>query len=250
MPRMKGFELIHEAKNRYPGLKSALITAYDVNSYIELAKKHNVGNIIAKTSPFNFDDFLVNVSSLVTGDIFDMEKYFKAGVEKHVLKLTHSRDIETIIKELFVVISDYPRAERIKIALREIVVNAVYYGAKNEDGAKKDEWELNVELAPDEYVFIEYMRDEEKIGIAVIDQKGRLKKADILYWLERNITRDPETGLVKSLNDEHGRGIYVSREFIDSLIVNVDPHAKTEIIILNHFKEKYKGFKPLIINEL
>ena len=76
MPRMKGFELIRVVKETYPGMKSALITTYDVNSYIELALKHNVGNIIAKTSPFNFNDFLVNVSSLVSGDIFGLEKYF------------------------------------------------------------------------------------------------------------------------------------------------------------------------------
>ena len=78
----------------------------------------------------------------------------------------------------------------------------------------------------------------------------KLKKSDVLYWLERNISRDPETGLVKSLDDEHGRGLFISREFIDSLIINIKLQEKTEIILLNYFKEKYKGFKPLIINEL
>ena len=78
MPRMKGFELIAAVKEKYPSLKNALITAYDVNSYIELAKIHNVGNIIAKTSPFNFKDFLIQVKSLVTGDIFGIEKHFEA----------------------------------------------------------------------------------------------------------------------------------------------------------------------------
>lgn len=250
MPRMKGFELIENARRKYPALKCALITAYDINSYIDLAKQHNVGNIIAKTSPFNFNDLKVNVQNWVSGDVFGLEKYFKPGTEKGSITLTHSRHIEPSIQKLFALHAKHPRAERVKTALREIIVNAVYYGAKNEDGAKKDEWVLDVELAPDEYVYVEHMADEEKIGIAIVDQKGKLKKADVLYWLERNIVRDPKTGLVKSLDDEHGRGLFITREFIDSFIINVIPNQKTEIILLNYLKDTYKGFKPLIINEV
>ncbi|OGS37426.1 MAG: hypothetical protein A2293_10855 [Elusimicrobia bacterium RIFOXYB2_FULL_49_7] len=250
MPRMKGFELIAAVKEKYPSLKNALITAYDVNSYIELAKIHNVGNIIAKTSPFNFKDFLIQVKSLVTGDIFGIEKHFEAHVQRETLSITHSTEIENIIQNLFNRMKDHPRVARVRTALRELIVNAVYYGAKNEDGAKKEEWDLSVALQPDEYVYVNFMVDQDKVGISIVDQKGRLKKADVLYWLERNIVRDTETGLVKSLNDEHGRGLFISREFIDSFIVNIERGKITEIILLSYFAEKYKGFKPLIINEL
>ncbi|MFH0919343.1 MAG: response regulator [Fibrobacterota bacterium] len=250
MPHMKGFELIERAKQLYPALKSALITAYDINSYIDLAQRYNIGNIIAKTSPFNFKDFLVHVQSLVTGDIFGLEKHFTPRQIQGTLTITHSSQIESAIQTLFALYSQFPRAERVKTALRELVVNAVYYGAKNEDGARKDEWKLDVALAEDEYVFIQYMGDAERIGISIIDQKGKLKKADVLYWLERNISRDPISGLVKSLDDEHGRGLFISREFIDSLIINIAPGKRTEIIILNYLQQTYKGFKPLIINEL
>ena len=250
MPRMKGFELIHEARKRYPRLKTALITAYDINSYIELAQKYNVGNIIAKTSPFNFNDLRVNVTNWISGDIFGVEKYFAPGVQKETLTLTHSRDIEPFIQRIFDLHQKHPRVERVKTALREIVVNAVYYGARQEDGAKKDEWVLDVELKPEEYVFIEPITDGEKIGISIVDQKGRLKKSDVLFWLERNIVRDPKTGLIKSLDDEHGRGLFITREFIDTLAINVDPGKRTEVVLLNYLKEKFKGYKPLIINEL
>jgi len=250
MPRMKGFELIRAARDRCGPLKCALITAYDVNSYIELAKQYNVGNIITKTSPFNFKEFLIQVRSLVTGDVFGLERHFSPGLPYGELAITHSGQIETVIQTLFRAFHDHPQAERMRTALRELVVNAVFYGARNEDGARKEGWKLNVGLAPDETVFIRFMRDEDKAGIAIMDQKGRLTKADVLFWLERNIVLDPATGLVKSLSDEHGRGLFISREFIDSLIINILPGQKTEIVLLNYFREKYKGFKPLIINEL
>jgi anti-sigma regulatory factor (Ser/Thr protein kinase) len=221
-----------------------------VNSYIELAKQHNVGNIIAKTSPFNFREFLIQVKSLVTGDVFGLERYFRPGLPCGELAITHSDQIEAVIQALSQAFHDHPRVERIRTALRELVVNAIFYGARSEDGARKEEWKLNVGLAPDETVFIRFMRDEDKAGIAILDQKGRLTKADVLFWLERNISLDPATGLVKSLSDEHGRGLFISREFIDSLIINILPGKKTEIVLLNYFRERYKGFKPLIINEL
>jgi CheY-like chemotaxis protein len=250
MPRMKGFELITEARKRYPALKSALITAYDINSYIELAQKHNVGNIISKTSPFNFVDFRANVDGWISGDIFGLERYFRLEAQKGRLTLTHSRQIEAAIQELFALHVSHPKAERVKTALREIVVNAVYYGARSEDGANKDDWVLDVDLQPDEYVYIDWAFDKEKIGIAINDQKGKLRKSDVLFWLERNISRDPATGLVKSLEDEHGRGLFITREFIDSLIINIIPGKRTEVILINYLQDKYKGFKPLIINEL
>ncbi len=250
MPRMKGFELIHAVRKSFPNIITALITAYDINSYIELANKYNIGNIIAKTSPFNFPDLRVNVKRWITGEIFGVEKYFSPELKKTTIILKDSKEIEPCVQRLFDNNKQYPRIERIKTALREIVVNAVYYGAKHEDGARKDEWILDVELQEDEYVTIEQISDDDKIGISIMDQKGRLKKSDVLYWLERNIVRNPKTGLIKSLDDEHGRGLFISREFIDTLIINIDPNKRTEVILINYLKEKFKGYRPLIINEL
>jgi anti-sigma regulatory factor (Ser/Thr protein kinase) len=186
----------------------------------------------------------------VSGDIFGLDKYFTETQNETAFTIKHSRDIEQTIKALMAFLAGHPSTDRIKTALRELIVNAVYYGARNEDGARKDEWKMDVPLVPDEYVTVRCLRDAEKAGMGIIDQKGRLKKADVLYWLERNIARDPVTGLVKSLEDEHGRGLFISREFIDSLIINVQPGVKTEIILLSYFIDKYKGFKPLIINEI
>jgi CheY-like chemotaxis protein len=250
MPRMKGFELIHNIRLEYPRIKTALLTAYDVNSYIELAKKYDIGNIIAKTSPFNFNDLRINVRRWITGDIFGLEKCFDPGVQKQTQVITHSNQIERLVQNIFELHQKQPRIDRVKTALREVVVNAVFYGARQEDGSKKDDWVLDVALEPSEHVSVDYASDEGKLGIAIIDQKGRLKKSDVLYWLERNTVRDSKTGFIKSLDDEHGRGLFISREFIDTLVINVDPGKKTEVILLNYFKGNYKGYKPLIINEL
>lgn len=251
MPKMKGFELIKKVRNQYNGITCALITAYDINSYIELAKTYNVSNIIPKTSPFNFEDFLIYVNELISGKIFGIEKFFKEGKDINSFKINGPKGIEHAIFKIFETLDNNDIGlKKAKIALREIIINAVYYGAKNEDGSKKENWDVNFQLKNEEEVIIKYSVDEEKLAVAIIDQKGRLKKSDVLFWLERNIVQDPKTGFVKSINDEHGRGIFMSREFSDSFIINIDPGIKTEVIIIKYLQDKYKGSKPLIINEL
>ncbi|MBN1578924.1 MAG: response regulator, partial [Chitinispirillaceae bacterium] len=55
MPGMKGFDLLREVRTGYPTIKRVLITAYNVEDYLEMALKYDIGNIFVKTTPFNFE---------------------------------------------------------------------------------------------------------------------------------------------------------------------------------------------------
>jgi hypothetical protein len=134
-------------------------------------------------------------------------------------------------------------------ALNEIIINAVYYGAKQERGDRKDAWPIDVELASDEIVTVSWGADDEKIGVSVMDQKGLLKKKDVLFWLERNTTKGDD-GLSKGLLDDHGKGMFITRESIDRFIVNIKPGNKTEIVMLNYKEGLYDGYRPLWIQEI
>lgn len=54
MPEMKGFDLLKEIKERFPLIKRVLITAYNVEDYLNLALKYDIGNIFVKTAPLIF----------------------------------------------------------------------------------------------------------------------------------------------------------------------------------------------------
>jgi CheY-like chemotaxis protein/anti-sigma regulatory factor (Ser/Thr protein kinase) len=248
MPKMKGFDLISRARQLYPSLKHALFTAYDVNSYITMAKKYDIGNIITKTSPFNFDEFKILINNLVTCDIFGLERFFKNGTPVEKFKIRTSEDQDDVIEKLYMFFENMRNDKKIKTVLRELITNAIYYGALKKTGDRKDEWELEFELPQENAISICYAEDAEKMAISIIDSRGGLTKKDILYWLERNIGRD-KNGVALNICDEHGRGIFISREFIDRMIINIDPDKKTEIIVLSYFT-RYFGSKPLIINEL
>lgn len=246
MPGMKGFELLQRASRDFPHVKRALITAYDVRDYLRLAQEHDVGNIITKTTPFNFDETLRLIRNILTEDVFGLEKYVNGPLSRAVLR--RSLDIESMMNVVLDAMPEPNYRRKFKHGLGEMLINAVYYGARNEKGDRKQEWNTDVELGPEEEIIVTWGFDENKAGVAITDQKGRLSKQDVLYWLERNTARN-EAGRPMGFFDKHGKGLFITREINDRFIVNVKKGACTEIILINYREGIYDGHRPLWIHE-
>ncbi|MCE3235311.1 MAG: putative two-component response regulator, partial [Vampirovibrio sp.] len=88
-----------------------------------------------------------------------------------------------------------------------------------------------------------YGQDLERIGIAIVDQGGRITADEILYWLDRNISGS-------GLMDTHGRGVYLIHRLVDRLLINIAPGQRTEIIMLNYLGQPPSPNKPIYINQL
>jgi DNA-binding NarL/FixJ family response regulator len=245
MPGMKGPQLLAEIKRLYPQTRTVLMTAYNIDDHIRLARKSGVSNIIPKTAPFNFSELDALVESLLTGNIFGISRYMlpqytlldtfciKSSSEaKHVREAA----VQLLIDKLGV-------AGDMRLILDEIVTNAIYHAPAFPDGTEKYEEFADITLSPEEYVYLECGYDPEKYGIAVVDNLGRLTKDTVLYKIERQMSGE-------GVLDDSGRGLHMSRMFSDRLIINIAPKIKTEVILINYFSNKYCGYKPLYINEL
>ncbi len=245
MPGMSGPQLLSEIRLKYPGTKTALITAYNVDEYIKTAKEYSITNIIPKTVPFNFAELDFIVYGLVSGEIFGLARYLlekRTILENHVITSSaDARRIQNHLIELFE--SKFGTSGDMKLILDEIITNAMYHAPTLSDGTEKYQEFNDIELEPHEYIHIECGYDEEKYAVAVTDRQGRLTKETVLYKIERQITGE-------GLLDDSGRGIHMSRLFADRMIINIDPNNKTEVILINYFSNKYRGYKPLYINEL
>ncbi len=225
----------------------SLFLYHNVRDYIELARDYNIGNIVTKTAPFNFNEIGIFLKNILTGQIFGLEKYVQGKI--HKINIKTSKDLERANREVTDFMKNEEHKRKFRQALSEISINAFFYGAKNERGDKKHLWKFDATLTDDEKVIISWAHDNEKSGVSVTDQKGRLRKEDILYWLERNMTKG-EDGLSIGLKDNHGKGLFITRETIDRLIINIDPGKQTEIIMINYEEGLYDGHRPLWIQEL
>lgn len=249
MPGMKGFDFLKEVKELYPLVKRILITAYNVEDYLELALKYDIGNIFVKTTPFNFSELLSVLDSLLKKDIFGLQQYFKPDVELSHFKIRSSKRLDRDAEVIARFIGDKDRENRLELVVVELLTNAIFYGIRDEMPDRKELWAYDFTLPEDQAIMVTVARDSEKYGISVCDTGGRLKKSDVLYWLNRQSSRD-ESGLPLGIYDSHGRGLFIARKYIDRLIINIDQKHKTEIIVINYFENTYKGYKPLYINEI
>lgn len=245
MPGMKGYELISIVRTEYPHTKVALITGYNVDDYVRMAKEKNISNIISKSTPFNFDEFASIVNGLVTEQIFGLERYMLPDFT--VMKdyvLNSSTQITDVEKEILELISTFHRPQLfVQILLEEIITNAIYHAPVDGTGKEKYKKHSQVVLDDAEEVEILVGKDSEKYGVSVLDPSGRLTKEQVLFRLDRHIHGE-------GLLDENGRGLHMSRMYADRLIINIRRHTATEVIFINYFDEKYKGSKPLYINEI
>jgi CheY-like chemotaxis protein len=250
MPGMKGFELLKEIRNKWPETKRVLMTAYNVEDYLELAMTHDIGNIFVKTIPFNFQELTTVLETLVSGDIFGIEKYFEPGnSSKKTFLIKNGSDLESDAQRIVSGLPLLDKSNKISLVLIEILANAIFYGVRNEPADRKDTWNYNFILSDEDAITVNVMHDSEKFAVSIIDKGGRLKKNDVLFWLHRQLHLDTN-GLPVGVFDSHGRGFFIARQYIDRMIINIDKNRQTEILIMNYFSETYKGFKPLYINEI
>ncbi len=245
LPGLKGFDLVKFVRKEYPKTKTALITAYNVNDYIRMARDNDISNIISKSTPFNFDEFNSVVKNLVTEQIFGLENYMLPDYEVVAeFDVKSSADMPIVENEILKAISQFCDAEPfVNLLLEELISNAVYHAPVDEDGKEKYPKYSNVVLQDSETVKILVGRDSEKYGVSVLDTSGKLTKQQVLFRIDRHINGE-------GLLDENGRGLHMTRIYSDRFIINIRRNVSTEAIFINYIDKKYKGFKPLYINEI
>jgi CheY-like chemotaxis protein len=249
MPQMRGFDLLKIVRERYPAIKRVLITAYNVEDYIDLAREHDIGNIFVKTVPFNFGELRVILQNLLKEDIFGVERYFEKPMGEHEVLLRRGDNLDNEAENIITHLPPIETNKKLTLVLVELLANAIFYGIRHEKPDQKETWNYDFVLDDMEAIVVKSMWDAEKFAISICDKGGKLKKNDVLYWLHRQIGVD-DTGMPLGLYDVHGRGLFIARKYIDRLIINIKQNVKTEIIIVNFFGEIYQGFKPLYINEV
>ncbi len=249
MPRMAGFELLKNVEKLYPTIKRALITAYNLDDYMHNVLENNIGNVITKTAPFNFDEVKNMVSALLEGNIFGLDRYMLHPSTQKKFSLTKPNQIDDVSAEIAAWYSNDTQLHKFRTVLIELMTNALFYGSRREAGDSKHNWDRNFTLPDDLAVNVTFGVDREKVGVSVLDRGGRLDKHTVLYWLDRQITPG-QNGLPKGIFDVHGRGLFITRKYVDRFIINIEKAKLCECCIFNYFEEAYTGYKPLLINEI
>jgi CheY-like chemotaxis protein/anti-sigma regulatory factor (Ser/Thr protein kinase) len=239
LPDMDGFQLTSILKERYPRIKCILMTNCDIDQYLSLIRHYNVGNIIIKGFEYSLGELRDYVNTLIQGNIFGLQKYFPDHEiqQVRVTRYAETKDICSTICNHF----NNKKRVYLEMAIDELVSNAVFHGVFQLTHIPRELWKDDLVISNEESVIVSWARDDQKIGIAVEDPKGTLKKNDVLKWIDATYKRD---------FGEHGRGFLLVRKLIDRLIINIDPGKKTECIIIQYVNSNIlNAKKPLMIHE-
>ena len=274
MPGKSGIELIQMVQKNYPKTLYALMTAYNINDYIQYANEFGIWNIIPKYSSLDLKLISIMVDKLFTRDIFGIEKYFdadlkilrnnKRGFEKPpensviIKTITSDRERNEIGNKISKYLISKGAPKNINQIFEELTSNAMIRAPKDSYGEHKFQKEVsssdklkaveNVVLSENDYFEIGYGVYKNKIILVISDNYGTLKKEEILRRLNRHITLD-ENGLPAGIADSHGRGLYICREISDHLVFNIKKNYKTEVLVLIDTGNE-KSYKGLSIYEI
>ncbi|MBR30559.1 MAG: hypothetical protein CMN77_04550 [Spirochaetaceae bacterium] len=238
MPQMGGLELIELYRKAFPGRPFALMTAYDINDYVRYARELKIWNIIPKSTFLDLHFIHVMIRKLLYRRIFGVTEYFPESTVENcsfagIYRLLKDESFKPETGKLYrLSIETQEEKDRacdlvtdllcrggaptlVRQILEELMSNAMVYGRMPEPGKNRVELEAGVVR---NYCIL-----------VVRDFTGSLDRSEILRRLERQVTLD-EKGLPVGLADQHGRGLFISRENLDHLIFNIQPGHCTEVI--------------------
>jgi CheY-like chemotaxis protein len=244
LPGRNGFELLAEIKQRMPHTLRLLMTSYNVNDCLPRALEYGLPSIIAKTVPFNARELLSTLAMLLEGSRFGLDNYLgKQAVIGGVYELHTAFEVRILQQRLMHTLPCTPEGlHTMMLLLDELVSNALFHawGEAGSEGRQHKCATLQAGHAVP--ITVQWGYDEEKFGIGVSDGGGALTAQRVLEKITHH--RDGA-----GIDDESGRGLYISRMLSDRMFITIAPSIRTEVVIMNYFNPIYKGFKSIFINE-
>lgn len=260
LPEMNGFELGRLARRLRPNIQVIFITSYDVNEFIDVIREHGFSQVITKHGRMSLREIEVTIEKMLSGDIFGVKKYFPnlrevkvtvasfprtfANGTLYSARIGSLRERAEFTDRIAAQLKSQKKAPEAttKLVLDEITSNAMFRAPVTDSGEFKYQTRnshqdillthQDIVLDEEDHFTLQFGIFDEWIVLNCIDPHGRLTKKEILFRLHRHLTINPETRLPAGLHDSHGRGIFLLREQLSSLVFNIERGRQTEVMCL------------------
>ncbi len=245
MSPVTGIQLAEAIRARRPEVPLAFLTTARVEDHFAAIHRLGVTTVIVRSAPFDYDDFLVAVENLLFPErAFGLVRYFHQPCETHKRRVTNTGDRHLAVEDTIEFFRKFRRYETdlngMRLALEELINNSIFHSFRRPDGTEKYRVGAFVRLEDHEVVEIEYGRDPRQLGFSVTDNQGTLDVGTVMTKLDRQIS-------MEGLYDLSGRGLYLTRNLCDRMVINLNPGKSGQAVLLFHHRPAHQP-KPLHIN--
>ncbi len=188
---------------------------------LEAPVSHLVGHPIGA-------DLGITSEKLVSRDLFGLEKYLRSGARVGERVVGTDAEKRLVIGQICAwaeaVGARVPIVHRLASVIDELLMNALH------DAPRESRPDLSLDCEElDQRAVVRWACDDSTIAISVGDAFGALRQRDVIDHVRR--ARD-ERGRPEANPHGAGLGLYLVLANVASLIVNVDPGRRTEVVCL------------------
>lgn len=177
-------------------------------------------------------DLGITSEKLVSGDLFGLEKYLTAGTRVGERVITSDAGKRAAMDEVCTwaeaVGARTPVVHRLASVIDELLMNALF-DAPRESKPTIIAGDLEPDAASDRRAVLRWGCDERTLAVSVGDPFGAIRQRDVIDHVRR--ARD-ERGRPELGEPGAGLGLYLVLANVASLIVNVEPGRRTEVVCL------------------
>jgi hypothetical protein len=168
-------------------------------------------------------DLGITSEKVVTGDLFGLEKYVAPGTPVHERAVANDADKRVAMGEVCAwaeaIGARRPVVHRIASVADELLMNAMLDAPR----------ESRPTLSPTGHAMLRWASDDRVLALSVGDDYGALRQRDVIDHVRRARS---ERGRPQGDEPGAGLGLYLVLANVVSLIVNVDPGRRTEVVCL------------------
>lgn len=170
-------------------------------------------------------DLGITSEKLVSGDLFGLEKYLAAGARVGERVIASDAEKRAAMAEVCAwaeaIGARRPVIHRLANVVDELLMNALHDAPRESRPSLLD--------APESRAILRWASDDRTLAVSVGDGFGALRQRDVIGHVRR--ARD-ERGRPELDEPGAGLGLYLVLANVASLIVNVDPGQRTEVVCL------------------
>lgn len=252
-PSLELFEKIRDAAPRCTIILVTDLPMTEYSSRLGGLEESLVDHVIANKvyGDWTITELRITLAKLLDNDVFGIEKYLAPNtpIIEEVIKSSKEREyLNSKIFEFAKSCHLGQHTSRMAFGICEELLTNTIYDAPTAAGVKRFkniDQTVPVELKPEEQGMLRVACDGKILAISTFDPFGALKKEKLFKYLKKVLMRNSSDGLIDNKVGGAGLGFFKILYSSHSIICNVSPGKKTEIMALIHVNESLRDFSVM-----